>query len=79
MPGMGILTTIILPMLKSAFYSSTASSANKEKLDSIEREFGQTIKIVADLTKVPYELILTTIFLESAGNKKLFQVVVPWD
>ncbi|WP_158546202.1 transglycosylase SLT domain-containing protein [Adhaeribacter pallidiroseus] len=56
-------------MLKTSYYTPTASSANKEKLDSIEREFGQTIRMVADLTKVPYELILTTIFLESAGNK----------
>jgi soluble lytic murein transglycosylase-like protein len=64
------VTEIKLPMVSSNFYTQDSIPAVKDSLDSLESRFGKIIEVVSKLTNVPYELILSLIFIESNGNAK---------
>ena len=51
-----------IPMTPRVFYSDTALSQNKAKMDSIGKTFYKEIKQAETLTKVPGSLILSLIF-----------------
>jgi soluble lytic murein transglycosylase-like protein len=57
-----------IPMTPRVFYSDTALSQNKAKMDAIGKTFYKEIKQAETLTKVPGSLILSLIFTESGGR-----------
>jgi soluble lytic murein transglycosylase-like protein len=60
--------SVPIPMTPRTFYSSTALSQNKTKLERIGRTWYREIKQAETHTKVPGALILSVIFTESGGN-----------
>jgi soluble lytic murein transglycosylase-like protein len=57
-----------IPMTPRTFYTDTALSQNKAKMDAIGKTFYKEIKQAETLTKVPGSLILSLIFTESGGR-----------
>ncbi|MCR6637464.1 MAG: transglycosylase SLT domain-containing protein [Sporocytophaga sp.] len=59
---------IKVPMIAQSFYKTTELPLVQKKVDKILSDYGGIISATASLTNLPKELIVSFIFIESAGN-----------
>lgn len=64
------ISTIPIPMVDYAHYSSHELPQIQDRLSEIEAKYGNIMLAAQGVTKVPYDLILTMIYIESAGNPR---------
>lgn len=61
---------ISIPLINKSFYTTTQKPSIQTELAKIKANYGSLITNIAKLTKVPEDLIISVIFIESQGNPK---------
>lgn len=62
--------TVSKPLINQPYYDSVLKEQNKAKLKSIRSQYNSLINKYATINKLPIELIVSFIFIESTGNAK---------
>ncbi|MFD3001444.1 transglycosylase SLT domain-containing protein [Pontibacter toksunensis] len=64
------ITNVRVPMVEYAHYKTTELPTLQRKLDEIKQRYGKTILAAEAVTRVPFDLIVAMMFIESAGVEK---------
>ncbi|WP_202621865.1 transglycosylase SLT domain-containing protein [Pontibacter russatus] len=62
------ISTVPIPMVEQAHYQSHMLPTIQRQLDEIDSKYGKTMFAVQGVTRVPYDLLKTIMYIESGGN-----------